>query len=142
MLVKDLMTRDPLTISPDAPVSAAARLLSRYNLGVLPVSGNGKQLCGVLTDRDIVLRCVAAEKAPEKTAVREIMTRRVLSAAPGDDLEQAARRMAQEQVRRLPVTENGRLVGLLSLGDLSINQDLSMEASACLAEICRNVSKR
>ncbi len=142
MLVKDLMTRDPLTISPDAPVSAAARLLSRYNLGVLPVAGRGKQLCGVLTDRDIVLRCVAAEKAPEKTTVREIMTRRVLSAAPNDELEDAARRMAQEQVRRLPVTEDGRLVGLLSLGDLSVNRDFAMEASACLADICRNLIER
>ena len=142
MLVKDLMTTDPLTISPEAPVSAAARLLSRYNLGVLPVAGNGKQLCGVLTDRDIVLRCVAAEKAPEKTTVREIMTRRVLSAAPGDELEKAAQLMAQEQVRRLPVTDGGRLVGLLSLGDFSANREFAMEASACLAEICRNLIQR
>ena len=142
MLVKDLMTPDPLTISPDAPVSAAARLLSRYNLGVLPVAGNGGQLCGVLTDRDIVLRCVAAEKAPETTAVREIMPRRVLSAAPGDELEKAARLMAQEQVRRLPVTEGGRLVGLLSLGDVSASREFAMEASACLAEICQNLIKR
>lgn len=142
MLVKDLMTRDPLTISPEAPVSAAARLLSRYNMGVLPVSGRGKQLCGVLTDRDIVLRCVAAEKPPEKTTVREIMTRRVLSAAPDDNLEDAARRMAQEQVRRLPVTEDGRLVGLLSLGDFSVNREFAMEASTCLSEICRNLIER
>ena len=142
MLVKDLMTRDPLTISPDAPVSAAARLLSRYNLGVLPVSGSGKQLCGVLTDRDIVLRCVAAEKSPDRTPVREIMTRRVLSASPDDDVEKAAWRMSQEQVRRLPVVEDGRLVGLLSLGDLSINREFAMEASSCLAEICRNLISR
>lgn len=142
MLVKDLMTPDPLAVSPDAPVSAAARLLSKYNVGVLPVAGSGKQLCGLVTDRDIVLRCVAAEKEPNKTAVREIMTRRVLSASPEDDLEEAARLMAKEQVRRLPVTEAGKLVGLLSLGDLSANRELTMEASACLAEICRNVVER
>ncbi len=142
MLVKEVMSTDVLAITPDAPVSAAARLLRRGNVGAVPVTAGNGRLCGVLTDRDIVLRCVAAGKQPEETPVRDIMTRRVKSVGPGEEVDAAARLMGLEQVRRLPVVEDGKLVGLLSLGDLSVNRNLKMEASACLSEISRNVTRR
>ena len=142
MLVKELMTRDVVSVSPDEMTSVAARMLSRYNIGAMPVCERDGRLHGLITDRDIVLRCVAAEKEPAKTPVRDIMTSRVISVSPEDDAEQAAKLMATEQIRSLPVAENGRLVGVLSLGDLSVNQKLQMEASECLSEICSNLKKR
>lgn len=142
MLVKELMTRDVVSVSPDEMTSVAARMLSRYNIGAMPVCERDGRLHGLITDRDIVLRCVAAEKEPAKTPIRDIMTSRVISVSPEDDAEQAAKLMATEQIRRLPVAENGRLVGVLSLGDLSVNQKLQMEASECLSEICSNLKKR
>lgn len=142
MQVRELMSRDVVTVSPEETVAVAARLLSRYNIGAVPVCERDGRLRGVVTDRDIVLRCVAAEKPPEQTAVREIMTRRVLSVSPKDEAEDAAALMAREQVRRLPVAQDGRIVGVLSLGDLSVNAQMRMEASACLTEICCNLRRR
>lgn len=142
MQVKELMTRDVIQVSPQEMTSVAARMLSRYNVGALPVCGADGRLNGLITDRDIVLRCVAAEREPAKTPVGEIMTSRVVSVAPTESVERAAELMAREQVRRLPVAQDGKLVGVLSLGDLSVNQMLRMEASACLGEICNNVKRR
>lgn len=142
MKVRELMSRDVVSVAPDEMASVAARILARYNIGAMPVCEDDGRLHGVITDRDIVLRCVAAEREPAKTPVREIMTSRVVAVSPDEDAEQAARQMALEQVRRLPVAENGRVVGMVSLGDLSVNDGLRMEASQCLSEICHNVKKR
>lgn len=142
MKVRDVMSRNVVTVSPDEMASVAARILARYNIGSLPVCDEQGRVRGVVTDRDIVLRCVAAEKEPARTTIREIMSGRVVAAAPDEDAETAARRMAAEQVRRLPVIEDGRLAGVLSLGDLSVNERLQTEASACLSEICHNVRRR
>ena len=141
MEVRALMSRDVVTVSPKEPATVAARMLARYNIGALPVAENGR-LQGMITDRDIAVRCVAAGRDPEQTPVGEIMTGRVVSAAPGDDAEEAARCMAREQIRRLPVVERGCVVGMLSLGDLSVNDRMKMEASACLSEISSNVKHR
>ena len=142
MQVRELMSRDVISVSPETAADAAARMLSRHNVGALPVCAGGGQVRGMVTDRDIVLRCVAAGKDPKTTPVREIMSGRVVAAAPEEDAEEAARRMAREQVRRLPVLEQGRLVGMLSLGDLSLNRSLQMEASACLSEISGQIQRR
>ena len=75
-------------------------------------------------------------------AVRNIMTSRVVTVAPGDDAEKAVRLMAREQVRRLPVAEHGRVVGMVSLGDVAVRQDARMEAAGCLREICGNIAHR
>ena len=141
MEVRALMSRDVVTVSPKEPATVAARMLARYNIGALPVAENGR-LQGMITDRDIAVRCVAAGRDPGQTPVGEIMTGRVVWAAPGDDAEEAARCMAREQIRRLPVVERGCVVGMLSLGDLSVNDRMKMEASACLSEISSNVKHR
>lgn len=142
MQVRELMSKDVISVSPDTAADAAARMLSRHNIGALPVCTAGGQVRGMITDRDIALRCVAAGKDPQKTPVREIMSSRVVAAAPEEDVEQAAAQMAREQVRRLPVLEQGKLVGMLSLGDLSVNRTLRMEASSCLAEISSQIRRR
>lgn len=139
MRVKDCMTKQVISVGAGEPVSVAARLMARYNLGALPVRGADGQLEGMLTDRDIVLRCIAAERSPKAVRVREVMTRSVAAAAPDTDATAAAGIMAARQVRRLPVTEEGRLVGMVSLADLSRRPDYMMEAAEALEDICAGV---
>lgn len=141
MRVKDCMTKQVISVGAGEPVSVAARLMARYNLGALPVRGTDGQLEGMLTDRDIVLRCIAAERSPKAVRVREVMTRSVAAAAPDTDAAAAAGIMAARQVRRLPVTEEGRLVGMVSLADLSRRPDYMMEAAEALEGICAGVRR-
>ena len=141
MRVKDCMTKQVISVGAGEPVSVAARLMARYNLGALPVRGTDGQLEGMLTDRDIVLRCIAAERSPKAVRVREVMTRSVAAAAPDTDAAAAAGIMAARQVRRLPVTEEGRLVGMVSLADLSRRPDYMMEAAEALEDSCAGVRR-
>ena len=139
MEIKDLMNPSVVTIEPTASAALAARLLSRHNVGSLPVCGEDRRLRGMVTDRDIVLRCVAAEEDPAQTLVRDIMTRGCFTVAPEDDCREATRIMSARQVRRLPVVRQGRVVGIVSLGDLAKSHAFDMEASQALSEISENV---
>ena len=103
MQVSDVMTKNVVTIGPEEPVAVAARTLSRGNVGSLPVCAADGRLRGMVTDRDIVLRSVAANEDAGQQTVREIMTRRLVTVSPEDPLNLAAGLMAREQVRRLPV---------------------------------------
>ncbi len=142
MKVKDLMTPRVIRISPEESVSVAARILDHYNIGVLPVCGSDGRLQGVVTDRDIVTRCLASGSAPEDTAVGRIMTSRVHTVASDMDAAAAAELMARQQVRRLPVVEEGRLCGMLSLGDLAGNEESVYDATDALGTITSNISQR
>jgi len=141
MKVSDIMNNRVISISPEDSISTASRLMSRYNIGALPICTSDSKLRGIVTDRDIVTRCIACDLDPEITPVREIMTRRVAAAAPEDELSSAAGRMAGEQVRRLPVLQNGRVIGILSLGDVAKRNAFEMEAAKALAEISDNLRK-
>ena len=141
MQVKDLMAESVVSVSPESTAEFAARMMARHNIGSLPVCGPDGRLRGVVTDRDIVTRCVAAEADPSDTAVREIMTRTVVTAGPEDDLRKAAHLMSGERVRRLPVVEGGVLVGMLSLGDLAGSEKTQMEAGRALSEISTNLRR-
>ncbi|NLG52437.1 MAG: CBS domain-containing protein [Clostridiales bacterium] len=135
MQVRQLMNTNVVSLLPDDSVSHAARLLQRHNVGSLPVCAQDGRLRGIVTDRDIVLRCVASESPPEETRVREIMTRGVVSVTPDDDVREAAHLMAAEQIRRLPVVENNRVIGMLSIADMARNHAFDMETSKALSEI-------
>ncbi|MEG2421453.1 MAG: CBS domain-containing protein [Oscillospiraceae bacterium] len=135
MQVRDLMNGSVVSVLPEVSTAECARLLSRHNLGALPVCGEDGHLRGIITDRDIVLRCIAAEEDPAVIPVREIMTRNCAVLSPADDAREATRLMAEKQVRRLPVVEEGRVVGMLSLGDLAVTHAYDMEASKALSEI-------
>ena len=147
MQVRDLMSQGVVSITPGESAALAARLLSRHNVGSLPVCGEDGRLRGIVTDRDIVLRCVAAEEDPSKVPVRDIMSRNCAVVSPHDDAREASRRSAARppmpapQVRRPPVTEEGKVVGMVSLGDLAVSQAYDMEASKALADISDNVKK-
>ncbi len=139
MKVSDIMSDRVVTIDEREPVIAAARLLKRMNLGALPVTDRGGKLVGMLTDRDIVLRCVALGGDARTMTAGDVMTRGVVTATPDVKVDDAAKRMGRGQVRRLPVVENGKLVGMLSLADMARKCD--MEAAAALADISSNLRR-
>ena len=141
MKVSQLMSTSVVTIAPEESAALAARLLSRHNVGSLPVCGGDGRLRGMVTDRDIVLRCVAPEEDPAQTPVRDIMTRNCAVVSPDDDAREATRLMAARQVRRLPVLEGGKVVGMVSLGDLAKCRQFDMEAGKALSEISDPVKK-
>ena len=139
MEVRDLMNASVVSVEPTSSAALAARLISRHNVGALPVCSEDKRLRGMITDRDIVLRCVAAEEDPAQTMVRDIMTRNCATVSPGDDCREATRLMAAQQVRRLPVVEGGKVVGMISLGDLAKSRRFDMETAQALSEISENI---
>lgn len=134
MKVVDLMSHRLFALPETATAEAAARLMARENIGLLPVLTKG-HLSGVVTDRDILTRCVAASRAPGETALSEIMTRKVICASPEETVMEASRTMARHRVRRLPVCRGETLVGILSLGDLARREDTGFEAAMAISEI-------
>ncbi|MCC8121958.1 MAG: CBS domain-containing protein [Oscillospiraceae bacterium] len=141
MKVREMMNANVVSITPEESVALAARLLSRHNVGVLPVCDGSGTLRGVITDRDIVLRCVAAEEQADQMLAKDVMTRGCATVSPDDDVREATRLMTARQVRRLPVTEGGKVIGMLSLGDLARSHRYDMEASKALSEISDHVRK-
>ena len=142
MKIREVMTKPVIRINPEEPVAVAARTLAHYNIGILPVCGSDGRLCGLVTDRDIVTRCLAAGRSPAATSVREVMTANIVSARPDMDTALAASLMGREQIRRLPVMENGKLCGMVSLGDLAVKDESAYDAGDALAEISNNLSSR
>ena len=119
MRVEELMTADVVRVRPETTVAQSARLMAAYGVGALPVTGADGRLRGILTDRDIVLRCVAGDAEPQETTAGQLMSRGPVTIPPEADVREAAAVMAGSGVRRLPVTRDGRLVGMLSLADLA-----------------------
>lgn len=142
MKLREIMTDSVIKIDPEETVAVAARTLTHYNIGALPVCGKDGKLCGVVTDRDLVTRCMATDKTPETTKVRDVMTGQVVSASPEMDTGVAAHLMGRQQIRRLPVVENGRLCGMVSLGDLAVREQSNPDAADALGDISTNISKR
>ena len=142
MKLQDIMTSRVVRIHPDETVAVAARALEHYNIGALPVCSPEGKLLGMVTDRDLVTRCMAAGKPAASTKVREVMTSGVLSARPDMDADLAAALMGRKQIRRLPVVEDGKLCGMVSLGDLAVREDTVYDAGDALMEISSGVSSR
>lgn len=142
MKVKEIMTRNVVGVSAEESVEVAARTLAQYNVGALPVYTVGGKLCGVVTDRDLVTRCLASGMPAGQTKVSQVMTAQVVSVDEDMDVGVAAHLMGRKQIRRLPVTENGRLCGMVSLGDMAIYEDSAMDAADALGDIARNISER
>lgn len=140
MKVEELMTRDPVTLRPESTCSEAAAIMKSEDCGSLPVVKDGK-LAGIVTDRDIVIRGVAGGKDPTHLAVSEIMTTGPITIAPDMKAEDASKLMSQKQVRRLPVVENGRLVGILTLGQLARHESATA-AGETLKDVSRPTAKR
>jgi CBS domain-containing protein len=122
MKVDAAMTRDVRLVKPDQTIREAAQLMAEIDAGSLPVTDNDR-LVGMITDRDIAIRAVAQGKSPD-TRIREVMSPGILYCFDDQELDEVAQNMGKNQVRRLPViNHNKRLVGILSLGDLSSKED-------------------
>lgn len=139
MKLRELMTKNVIRIHPEEPVAVAARTLTQYNIGALPVCGRDGQLYGMVTDRDLVIRCMAAGRNPASMKVGEVMSGQVVSAGPEMDAAVAAHLMGRKRIRRLPVVENGRICGIVSLGDLASCEENAIDAADALMEISNNV---
>jgi len=135
MLVSQIMNSNVVYLDPDDSVARAARLLARHNIGSVPVCSKDGKLRGVVTDRDIAIRCVAYDNPPEETRLREIMTRGIVTVSPSTDTKDALKIMSNKQIRRLPVVDKNHLVGMLSLSDLAMHKNSSSEISEALSEI-------
>lgn len=142
MRVRDLMSKSVVTIAPEESAALAARLLSRHELGALPVCAADGTLAGIVTDRDIITRCVAAGEEPGRVPVRDIMSPAPSVITPETPISAAARLMAQRQVRRLPVVEQGQVVGMLSLGDLARSRRTDTEAAEALSDISASLRRK
>ena len=136
MQVQNLMSTHLITVDKEETVAAAARLLSRHNIGALPVVSQEGKLVGMLTDRDIAVRCVAANFDPNITRVRTVMSSGAVTVAAEESGAAAARTMGKRQFHRLPVTQDGKLVGMLSRGDFAAYAAQSSEAAQALCQSC------
>lgn len=133
MLVREIMTNRIISIAPTATVKEAAQLMNKNNIGAVPVC-DGTAVRGMLTDRDIVLRCVAESKDANTIRVSDICSQGAVSVKPDESVSDAMNLMASEQVRRLPVVDNGKIIGMLSFADIA-REKSGMEVAEAISEI-------
>lgn len=134
MKIKDVMTKDVAYVDVNDNVERAAQLMSEYNVGSIPVCENNR-VVGIVTDRDITLRSVAKGIESSGQNVRSIMTSNPVTGSPEQDIHDAARIMSERQIRRLPIVDQGRLVGIVALGDIAVEPTLSDNAEEALKNI-------
>ena len=139
MKINECMCKDVCFIKPDCKVYDAARIMCENHIGCIPVCDDNREVVGLLTDRDILLRTVACNKDTKATQVSEIMTCNVCTCGCDEDVTQAQNTMSTNQVRRLPVLdENDKLVGILTMGDLAQNGGQIGQQNVCttIENIC------
>lgn len=132
-VLRDIMTADVDICDAKDSIYEAAVKMKKDDVGVIPIC-EGTKLLGVITDRDIVIRAVA-DKKPESTKVTDAMSSQLITGTPGMSVEEASELMSKEQIRRLPIVENSALVGIVSLGDISIHKESDAKAGTALSEI-------
>ncbi|QSX05638.1 CBS domain-containing protein [Sedimentibacter sp. zth1] len=136
MNVRDIMTRDVSYVTVKSNITEAADIMKSLDVGIVPVCDENKNPVGVITDRDIVLRSVA-ETNNATQHIGNIMSKNIVSTSPDTNAHEAATLMAQNQIRRLPVVENNKIVGILSLGDLANVNIHVNEAGEALSSISK-----
>ena len=127
MKVKDCMCNDVCCVKPETKINEVAKIMSQNHIGCVPVCDQNNCICGIITDRDILLRSVACDKDTCKTTVSEIMTTQPCSCTPNSEITEAERLMSEKQIRRIPVTQNNKVIGILTLGDLAANQSVDQK---------------
>jgi CBS domain-containing protein len=141
MKVRELMTADPATLRPDATLGEAATLMKQEDCGSIPIVDDGR-LVGIVTDRDIVIRAIAAGKDPRSTRVSDVMSADPVTIRSDDDAREAERLMADRQIRRLPVCDDGKLAGILVIGQLARRERDEEKVGETLKEISEQKSGR
>lgn len=119
MQVKDCMCGEVYCVKPETTVSEIAKLMEKKHIGSVPVCNNENTIVGIITDRDIILRTIACDKDVNTTKASDIMTTRICTCSQNEKIWDAEKKMAENQIRRIPVVENNKVVGILTLGDLA-----------------------
>jgi len=132
--LKDIMTKNVSVAEPDETVKEVARKMKEFNVGAIPVV-NADRPVGIVTDRDIVLRNVSEDRSASASRVGEIMSSELVYGTPDMEVDDAAAIMARHQIRRLPVVEDEKLVGMVSIGDLATRDRFTDEAGEALSDI-------
>lgn len=130
------MTKNVMSVKPQTDVTGVAKVMEEINVGAVPVVDNNK-VVGIVTDRDIALRVVAAGKQANAVNAQQIMTKDVISGTSDMDVHEAAQMMADNQIRRLPVVDNGQLVGMVAIGDMAVETIFVNEAGDALSDISK-----
>jgi CBS domain-containing protein len=139
MKIVEVMTREVHTCNTKDPIVQAAKQMEQYNVGSIPVLDDQGRLCGIITDRDIVLRGVAKQKDLTKATCEELMTNELTCCGPDTDIHEAADLLAVHQIRRLPVVDDqSRLVGICAIGDLAVRDVYINESGQALSEISKS----
>ncbi len=120
--VSEVMSMDPLSLRPDAPIIDAAKVMQVADIGDVIVN-DGKGICGIVTDRDVVVRAIAEGKDLANTPLSDIWSQEVATVSPETSIQAAVDLMRQKAIRRLPVVEAGKPVGIVSIGDLAVGRD-------------------
>ena len=142
MKVNECMCSNVCFCTPDTKISDVAKMMNDNHIGCVPVCDNNKCVVGILTDRDIILRSIACDKDVNNTNVSEIMTCSTICCDLNEDINNVTKTMSEKGVRRLPVTENGKIVGMLTLGDFAKHQNISSECvGTTLESICNCENK-
>jgi len=134
MQVKDIMSSEVVTVEPDDTVEQAAKLMEMYNVGSIPVCERD-QVIGIVTDRDIALRSAAHGSNVRRQRVRDVMSTNPVVGTPDMDAHEAAGLMSRRRVRRLPIVQDNTLVGIVALGDISVQPKLQDNAQQALSNI-------
>ncbi len=142
MKVKDCMCGDVCWCTPDTKISDVAKMMNEKHVGCIPVCNGENCVVGILTDRDIILRSVACGKDACNTNVSEIMTCNTTCCDCNEEVNTVAENMGKTGIRRIPVTENGKLIGILTIGDLAKHQNVSCECVGTTLEHICNCNKQ
>ena len=135
MKVRDIMTKDVVFANKDDSVLTVAKLMKHHNVGAIPIVENAEKVLGMVTDRDIVWNMADYNFDPANTFALKLMTDKLYTVKPEADLSSALALMKKQQIRRLPVMEDNKLVGMLSIGDIAVRSDYNMEMSEAISEI-------
>lgn len=138
MNLQNVMSKDVITLERDDSIERAAELMKKHNIGSIPVCHN-EEVIGIITDRDIALRSVA-EKQNNNLKVSDIMSSNPVCGSKDMDIHEASRLMSERQIRRLPVTENDKIIGIVALGDIAIEPKHEDEAGCALSGISQQNS--
>ena len=139
MKVKDCMCTDVCWVKPETTICEVAKLMSQNHIGSIPVCDTNNCLCGIVTDRDIILRTIACDKDVKTTPVSDIMSTNVCTCEEDEDIANAENKMGTNKVRRLPVCDNNKkVIGILTLGDIAQNRAKLDDREICITfeDVC------
>lgn len=138
--VQEIMTRNVDYCMQEDNIYEAALKMKQDDVGMIPVLDMNQSLIGVITDRDIVIRCVA-EKRPNSTKITDVISTHLVTGTPDMSIDELEDLMSSEQIRRIPIVENNKLVGIVSLGDLAVRRETDSRAGIALSSISQDIDQ-